>query len=419
VTADRDPFAPAQRVADSVLWEGYVLYPYRASAPKNQLRFQFGVLTPKAHSEADGFERWRVQTEVIATDATQAQIEVRVRFLQAQHRAVEVMRDGAFASVAELDFGGEHFVTWDEGVEHAVDVRGFTLGEHAEHVEPFRIAAWSGTEQLDATTRISRERKVLDGVVRLTSTPVGAGMVRVGVAVENLTEWDAAAVKRSESLHHSMLGVHVMVHVRAGRFASALDPPDEARAAVAACTNDGMFPVLIGDPESRNLVLASPIILYDFPSIAADSPGDMFDATEIDEILALRVRTLTPDEKRRARATDPRAAAIVDRVDALPDDVFAALHADMHDPADDSVAIAGATVRSGSRVRLRPGALVGRRTDAQDMFLAGRTATVTGVFADIEGEKYVAVVVDDDADYGLRAEEGRFRYFYPDEVEPL
>ena len=41
----------ARAVADAVLYEGYLLYPYRATSSKNQVRWQFGVLGP------DGAER--------------------------------------------------------------------------------------------------------------------------------------------------------------------------------------------------------------------------------------------------------------------------------------------------------------------------------------------------------------------------
>ena len=107
---------------------------------------------------------------------------------------------------------------------------------------------------------------------------------------------------------------------------SSIDPGDDARAAVAACRNEGLYPVLLGDEGCNDLVLAAPIILYDHPAVAPESQGDMFDATEIDEILALRVLTLTDDEKAEARRTDPRAAAIVDRCDDMPPELWSRLH---------------------------------------------------------------------------------------------
>jgi hypothetical protein len=206
---------------------------------------------------------------------------------------------------------------------------------------------------------------------------------------------------------------------------------------VAACANRNAFPVLIGDEGDDSTVLSSPIILYDRPEVAAESPGDMCDATEIDEILALRVLTLTEEEKLEARSTDERAAAIVDRVDDFAPEIFERLHGAVRslrpapeeplpwwepavdasfDPWSDSMRIDGVEVRKGSKVRLRPGR---RRADAQDLFLADRVATVEGVFSDVDGDQHVAVTLDDDPAAELYQWHGRFLYFHPDEVEPL
>src|SRR5207342_464206 len=121
----------------------------------------------------------------------------------------------------------------------------------------------------------------------------------------------------------SLVAVHTMLAVDDAVFVSLLEPAADASAAVAGCVNEGTFPVLIG---SGDVVLSSPIILYDHPEIAPESPGDLYDATEIDEILALRVLTLTDDEKREARATDPRAAAMIDRCDAMEPEAWGQLH---------------------------------------------------------------------------------------------
>ena len=169
--------------------------------------------------------------------------------------------------------------------------------------------------------------------------------------------------------------------------------------------------------------LASPIVLYDDPAIAAESQGDLFDGTEIDEILTLRTMTQTDEEKRQARATDPRAAAIVDRVDAMPPELLDRLHGTVRylrsvtgEPEPETVTVAGVRVTAGSKVRLRPSL---RGTDAQDMFLVGLTATVRTVLSDVDGVTYVAVTVDDDPAADLQTTHGRFRYFSPDEIEPL
>ena len=73
-------------------------------------------------------------------------------------------------------------------------------------------------------------------------------------------------------------------------------------------------------------MLSSPIILYDYPAIAPESPGDLFDGTEIDEILTLRVLTMTDQEKEEARSTDARAGRLLDRAELLAPEQFAKLH---------------------------------------------------------------------------------------------
>src|SRR6185369_5964876 len=154
----------------------------------------------------------------------------------------------------------------------------------------------------------------LTGVLTARSEPLGGpfGGARLRVEVHNTTSWHSDGI-REHALRHSLLAAHLVLSVDTGHFLSMLDPPEWAKPAVEACRQERLWPVLIGDTSRSPVVLASPIILYDDPSIAPESPGELFDGTEIDEILTLRTMTLTDEEKREARATDPRAAAIVDR----------------------------------------------------------------------------------------------------------
>jgi hypothetical protein len=189
--------------------------------------------------------------------------------------------------------------------------------------------------------------------------------------------------------------------------------------------------VLVGDAaggkQRSNLVLSSPIILYDFPEVAAQTDGDAFDATEIDELLTLSVLSLPDAERDEARATDPRARAIVERAerfgarelgqlhasvlyDRAADDPFASIDA----PALDCVFVAGTKVAKGSAVRLHPK----RRADVWDMFLDGKIATVRAIHQDVDDVQYVAVTVDDDPASDLHDWYGRSFFFYPDEIEP-
>jgi hypothetical protein len=86
------------------------------------------------------------------------------------------------------------------------------------------------------------------------------------------------------------------------------------------------------------------------------------------------------------------------------------------DPERDDVLVGGVRVTRGSTVRLAPG---DRSADAQDMFLAGRTATVAAVFHDVDGACHLAVTLDDDPGADLAGAVGRYRYFAPEDVVPL
>ena len=63
-------------MADAILYEGYLLYPYRQSSRKNQARFQFGVLMPPAYAAVDANEPSASQTECLAECADDARVEI-------------------------------------------------------------------------------------------------------------------------------------------------------------------------------------------------------------------------------------------------------------------------------------------------------------------------------------------------------
>jgi hypothetical protein len=447
--AGPERFAPARAVADALLYEGYLPYPYRASATKNRHRFQWGVLAPRTGRAAAG-ERSTCTTECLVVPGPAATLHVQVRCLQLQHRAVEqALGMGEFAPVDELTVGGTRWVPWDEAVEHEITVAGIRVAQGStSRTRAFTLPASVAAGDLrDASGRLAgrvvRRTAQVDGRVEVDVEPAGglsdpATPARVRVSVANTTA-ERDGRDRDRLLHRSLVAAHVVLAIDGGVFCSVLDPPAATRAAAAVCTQDGLFPVLVGDDDA--LVLASPIILYDHPAVAPESPGDLFDATEIDEILALRVLTLTDEEKAEARATDPRAAAIVDRCDAMPPEAWARLHGTMRavpqgaepdpgapwwdpavdasvDPGTDAVIVAGVPVRAGSRVRLVPS----RRADAHDLFLAGMTATVTGVFHDVDGAQHVAVMPDAHGSSGdpeSFAWPHRSLFFHPDEVVPL
>lgn len=345
-----DPFAAARSVADTVLYEGYVLYPYRASARKNQLRWQFGVLVPVPCADIDGPERNFNRTEVVVVAGADPTIDLRVRCLQVQRRSVEAATPaGGFVAADSVVVDGTPLSAWDEALDHEIDVSGVALRSLVDNPRtiPFELAECDGSELLrdagGATVgRVRRHAEPVSGsvvleAVRVQAAPESIGeptdILRLSVRVANLTSWPPAGGEGSQGretvMRYSLVAAHTVLAIEDGTFISSLDPPDEHRQAVADCTNEGTFPVLVGglsSSQSEPLVLASPIILYDHPAIAPESDGDLCDATEIDEILALRVLTLTDEEKSEARATDPRSAAIVDRCDSMTPDAWSLLH---------------------------------------------------------------------------------------------
>jgi hypothetical protein len=466
-----------RRIADAVLYEGYILYPYRASAQKNRSRWQFGVLMPPGYAEFDPSEPSSVQTECVLEHAGAPAVQVVLRFLQVQRRTTDPPEPGTGA--------------WDEAVEREVE---FTVdaGELLLGASLVREFSVPGGEDREAGQNgsVVRRREPLDGLVDVTATPVAGPWraVRLRVRVQNQSAGGSPPRHRDEALPSALVAAHVILAVSGGQFVSMTDPPEWAKPAVTGCENVGAWPVLAEGDGGRSVVLASPIILYDHPELAPESPGELYDGTEIDEILTLRTLALSDDEKLEARATDPRAAALIDRVESLDAQAMAGLHGTMNpgasgagrsgasgagrsgasgagrtgasgagrtgasgagrtarpgaghapgpgvpqagpdvpwwdpeadasvSPDTDSVLIDGLPVARGSQVRLRPGT---RRADAQDMFLAGRIAEVQAVLTDVDDRPYLAVSLTDDPDADLRVAHGRFLYFMPDEVEAL
>ena len=427
---------PVRKIADAVLYEGYILYPYRASSQKNQSRWQFGVVMAPGYTAADPSETSFTQAECILEHSGQPSVRVLLRFLQVQRRTS----------------GGD---SWDEAVEREVEAAADAAALFGDGDGVTWEFAVEGGEDRDED--VVRRREPLAGAVtvRAAEVPGPWRALKLQVKIENRTGLGSVPQCREDALPTSLVAAHTIITAEGGKFLSMTDPPEWAAPAVAGCRNEGGWPVL-ADPDDQ-VMLSSPIILYDHPELAAESPGELYDGTEIDEILTLRTMALSDDEKAEARATDPRAAALLDRVDSMDPQVLARLHGTLRWPAGsprptaeppvlteageieglegvegavpwwdpdadasvspdtDSVTIGGRPIARGSLVRLRPGA---RRADAQDMFLVGRIAEVQAVLHDVENNPYLAVSLAGQPDEDLRIAHGRFLYFMPDEVEP-
>ncbi|MER6071696.1 hypothetical protein ABT187_23165 [Streptomyces sp. NPDC001817] len=453
-----DAFAQVGAVADAVLYEGYLLYPYRRSSPKNRVRWQFGVLLPRDWVERDGpvtprisgsADSWYQQTEcLVRTPRADAVVRVRVRCLQMQDKQVEAAGpDGRYRPVQALRTAdGTTHLSFEEAVPRETELE-LPLRELLHGGRTASVGAPAGTEVTelpDGAGRTVRQRGEVRAVTTVVAEPLAPELYRLRVRTENTGEATDPRAPRTEALRQALLATHSLVGGDGLEFASLIDPPAGLAQQARGCRNAFTFPVLAGPPQQGTtgaVLLSAPIILPDWPQVAPESPGDLHDAAEIDEILTLRTMLLTDEEKAEARATDPRAAEILDRVETMPPEVFARLHGTIRSlvpartrsgaerparwregdddglsPATDTVLVAGVPVGGGSRVRLRPRV---RGTDAQDMFLAGRTAQVAAVFHDVDGSVHLAVTVDDDPAAELHDWYGRFHYFRPDEVEPL
>jgi hypothetical protein len=332
-------------IVQAVLYEGYMLYPYRPSSLKNQQRFNFGVVYPRAYSEAQGgTDAWTMQTECLVLGGGGTQCLVRVRFLRMVERSVGNVRTPSndlssipaenIELVERLEINGKVFQVWQEAGEEEIDVTEFSLSALATQPMqwPFRLSATHEKEAIrDAggliVGVIQRRKAGVAGVIEFAAKRLQEGVFKLTVRIANSSRFDSVgAIGREEALSRSLVSAHTILEVRNGEFVSLVDPPEACSDFAAACRNVGTWPVLVGEEGQRDTMLSSPIILYDYPQIAPESPGDLFDGAEIDEILSLRIMTLTEEEKREIRQSDDRVRQILERTESLPEEQLMKLH---------------------------------------------------------------------------------------------
>lgn len=450
-------------IAEAVLYEGYILYPYRSSSTKNKQRFTFGRVYPQAYHEAqEGKEPYVMQTQCLAEvpGDTSPGLEVEVRFLHLMARDVgrlpepipELPTDAEpdFKVVPNLQTNGEIYQTWQEAVERDVSISLSPLDKLTErtHNSAFSFPASRTLKPIhDGQNQVVgvqvRRQYALEGVVEVSAERVGSGLFRITVRILNHTPITERAMNdQDERIMRTFASTHTILGVANGAFVSLMDPPAAYAEAAEACQNDGTWPVLVGDEDEteRDTMLSSPIILYDYPKVAAESPGGFFDSTEIDELLSLRIMTMTDEEKREMRQVDERAQEILERTENLPKEHLQKMHGairgmDILDNQSengkaetgklfstserlDGVTANGDRYEPGDRVRIR---VDGRRADIMDLALDGRTGVIEAVEQDYEDRIHLAVVLEDDPgkDLGMMRQSGHRFFFSPEEVELL
>lgn len=421
-------FAHAEKIAAAVLYEGYMLYPYRATSTKNVQRWNFGTLYPRDYALAQRpVESFRLSTECLVESTPDTTLDIRIRFLH-------LVRQQA-----------QEAPHWDTGVERTVELAGIPLAELIS--APLQYSFSFPTDSV-AERSESSPAQTISGVCTIRVEAVADGPYKLCLDLANTTSVPQPAdLERSAAMLQSFVSAHVLLGVTDGAFVSLLDTPDDFRAAANGCQNTGVFPVLVGAPGERTTMLCAPIILYDYPQVAPESLGDFFDGTEMDEMLAFRVLTLTEDEKREMGQTDDRALRILERTESLPGEHLAKVHGAIRGmrvvrsapaspevslqerftqgewdpfaerPAVESVHAFGVELRVGSRVRLWPQ----KKADIMDMALEGKVAVIEAIEQDLEDNIQLAVVVDDDPgrEFGMLRQPGHRFFFTPAEVEPL
>lgn len=340
--------ATVDKIAEVILYEGYLLFPYRPSAMKNQQRWTFGGVYPRAYSEACAeTDPWWMQTQCLVEGTPDTRLDVRARFLRLADCAPTWLEPAGPRLVEGLRLAGRTHRPREEAIEGELlfasgAVRlGDLLGGGCSSVQD--LAGGQATEPLagvagERAAALVRTWQPIQIELTLAAEPLPAEQLyRLTAKISNVTPWASPAPlggepARQAALRQSTISTHTVLQVEGGAFVSLLEPPPPFAAAASACANVKTWPVLVGERGERQALLSSPIILYDYPEVAPESPVSYFDTTEIDELLALSVLALTDEEKAEVRAADPRAREILERTERLTAEQLLQLHGTFREP---------------------------------------------------------------------------------------
>jgi hypothetical protein len=374
-----------EQLLDSLLYEGYALYPYTPGAAKNATPTPFGIIYPPAYAAAAASTFDRLELRCMLQAPREARLSAEVRFLQAS------------------------------GTRHEATARALKLDD---------VAVGSLTGRQDVAARAcARELDVPDGssgclsvALSLEAHDRGAGACEVAFRVENRTPC-APGLDRAGALVYALLSTHPLVRVRGGRFISPLERP---------CDSVNTFPVLASAAD--DVVLGAAIVLPDHPQLAPESRGSLFDSTEIEEALLLHIQALSDAEREQIERQDPAVREMVARAAAATPADIVALHGRLTtvppkeppglvDPraGEEQVEVDGVSFRRGARVRICPGP----DADLHARMLAGRTATIERILIDYDGKTHLGVTIDGDPGQELMRDSGRNLFFFAPEVEVI
>ncbi len=270
--------AHAEQMVEALLYEGYALYPYRASAVKNQQRWTFGCLLPQSYCTANpGSDDWQMQTQCLVLGGDETSAQVRVRFLHVVDRVIGEPTAGVkkgtgpicakhpsgrsgkldlspFSRVDSLEIDGRQYHTWQESVEREV-VLDYPLNT-SHNSQTIDFPSTRDCEFLrDSSGEIAgvcvRVQKPVRGSVEVCAESLGRELFKLSVRISNLAECqDDELHTRSDAILRSLVSTHVILGVQGGEFVSLIDPPEEFREITLRCENNGAWPVLVGPCSS-------------------------------------------------------------------------------------------------------------------------------------------------------------------------
>jgi hypothetical protein len=376
---------PLEQLVDSLLFEGYALYPYTPGATKNGTPTPFGIVYPTAYAQmlSSTFDHLELRCALLAPK--DAVLRAEVRFLVAdgeRHRAVA----------------------------RTIDLPGAMVGALA--VQPAEKQARIGPQPGPG----------LVVGLRLSAQALDGDSYHVTLRVENRTVV-RSGLDRAGALARSLLSTHPILRVAGGRFISPLD---------RAYDSVNTFPVLATPQDDA--IIGAAIVLPEHPQIAPESRGSLFDSTEIEEALLLHVQALSDAERAEIEQHDPTVSQMIARAAAATPADIAALHGrvTVRDPQTDEpptepaglidptlgeevVDVDGKTFRRGGKVLIKPGP----DADIQARMLDGRIATIERIMTDYDGRTHLGVTIDGDPGQNLMRETGRLLYFFAPEVEVI
>jgi hypothetical protein len=398
-----------EQLVDSLLYEGYALYPYTPAATKNATPTPFGIVYPPAYAAQLSSAYDHLELRCVLHAQAHAKLAAEARFLLAS------------------------------GERHQARACRVRLGE----LPVGALAHGACGARASVTELVSRpDGPPLSVGLRVRARTLGHDRFGICLRLDNYTPAPGCRERRA-ALAHSLLSTHPLLRVDAGDFSSPLE---------SGCTSVNTYPVLAGD--GNDVVLGATIALPDHPQIAPESRGSMFDSTEIEEALLLHVLALSDDEREQIERQDPTVREMIARAAAAgPADVIA-LHGrvTLKDPvaaAGGDAGVAGPAARArdrfsdapplepegladptqgepvaevdgvlfvrGAKVRICPG----EDADLHARLLDGRIATIERILVDYDGKAHLGVTIDGDPGQDLLRETGRLLYFFAPEVEPV